>query len=96
VGSGFGSREPRADILEPVRMVGRIRAALDARGADGSLVIARTDSRPELGLDAAIDRANRYADADLVYVEFIKARAEIEAVARRVAAPKVIAVRPRL
>jgi len=88
------SRDPRADIMEPARMVGRLRAALDARGADGPLVIARTDSRPELGLDAAIDRVNRYADAgaDLVYVEFIKARAEIEAVARRVAAPKVIAV----
>ncbi|MGG5822702.1 isocitrate lyase/PEP mutase family protein [Falsiroseomonas sp. HW251] len=88
------SLDPRADIMEPARMEGRIRAALHARGAEGPLVIARTDSRPALGLDAAIDRVNRYADAgaDLVYLEFIKAREEIEAVARRVAAPKLIAV----
>jgi 2-methylisocitrate lyase-like PEP mutase family enzyme len=88
------SRDPRDDIMPPATMAGRIRAALGARGKDGPLVIARTDSRPALGLDAAIDRVNRYADAgaDLVYVEFIKERADIEAVARRVAAPKVIAV----
>lgn len=86
--------DPRLDIMAPARMAGRIRAALAARGAEGPLVIARTDSRPALGLDAAIDRANRYADAgaDLVYVEFIRAREEIEAVARRVTAPKLIAV----
>ena len=86
--------DPRDDLMSPARMAGRIRAALSARGAAGPLVIARTDSRPALGLDAAIDRANRYADtgADLVYVEFIKAREEIEAVARRVAAPKLVAV----
>lgn len=88
------SLDPRADIMEPARMEGRIRAALEARGADGPLVIARTDSRPTLGLDAAIDRANRYAEAgaDLVYIEFIRTREEIEAVARRVAAPKLVAV----
>jgi len=88
------SADPAADIMPPATMAGRIRAALEARGAAGPLVIARTDSRPTMGLDAAIDRVNRYTDAgaDLVYVEFIKAREEIEAVARRVAAPKLIAV----
>jgi 2-methylisocitrate lyase-like PEP mutase family enzyme len=88
------SADPRDDIMPPAVMAGRLRAALQARGADGPLVIARTDSRPALGLDAAVDRANRYADAgaDLVYVEFIRAREEIEAIARRVAAPKLISV----
>jgi 2-methylisocitrate lyase-like PEP mutase family enzyme len=86
--------DPRDDIMSPATMAGRISAALAARGEAGPLVIARTDSRPSLGLDAAIDRVNRYADAgaDLVYVEFIKAREDIEAVARRVSAPKLIAV----
>lgn len=88
------SADPRADIMPPRTMAGRIRAALDARSSGGPLVIARTDSRPTMGLDEAIDRANRYADAgaDLVYVEFVKTREEIEAVARRVAAPKLIAM----
>ena len=88
------SIDPRDDIMPPGTMVGRIRAALAARGETGPLVIARTDSRPAIGLEAAIDRANCYADAgaDIVYVEFIKLREDIEAVARRVEAPKLIAV----
>jgi 2-methylisocitrate lyase-like PEP mutase family enzyme len=88
------SLDPKANMMPPDRMVGQLRAALAARGQGGPLVIARTDARPTLGLDAAIDRANRYADAgaDLVYVEFIKSREEIEAVARRIGAPKLIAV----
>ncbi len=88
------SLDPRDDLMSPAVMAGRISAALEARGADGPLVIARTDSRPLLGLDEAIDRVNRYVDAgaDIGYVEFIKAAADIEAVARRVAGPKLIAV----
>src|ERR1700754_1068301 len=38
-----------------------LAAALDARSDDDLLVIARTDARASLGLDAAIERANRYA-----------------------------------
>ncbi len=88
------SADPRADLLAPETMAGRVRAALEARGSDGPLVIARTDSVRVLGIDAAVERANRYADAgaDLVYVEFIRSRADIEAVAHRVAAPKLISV----
>ena len=60
-------------VVVPVEeMVQRIYAAQDARsGDDGILIIARTDARAPLGLDEAIDRANRYADAgaDLLFVE---------------------------
>ena len=44
------------------------------------------------GLDEAVDRANRYADAgaDLVFVEAFENRGQIEQVAGRVAAPKLI------
>jgi 2-methylisocitrate lyase-like PEP mutase family enzyme len=88
------SRDPARNLLEPVAMVGRIRAGLAARGADGPLLIARTDSAPSLGLDTAIDRVNRYIDAgaDVAYVEFIRERSTIEAVARRVIGPKLISV----
>ncbi len=88
------SRDPRRNLQEPEVMIGRIRAGLAARGADGPLIIARTDSVPSLGLDAAIDRVNRYvqAGADAAYIEFIRERAAIEAVARRVDGPKLISV----
>ena len=48
-----------------------LAAALDARTDDGMLVVARTDARAPLGLDAAIERANRYAQAgaDVIFVE---------------------------
>jgi 2-methylisocitrate lyase-like PEP mutase family enzyme len=38
---------------------------------DNLLVVARTDARAPLGLDAAIERANRYAQAgaDIIFVE---------------------------
>ena len=52
-------------------MVGKIRAAVDARASAGTLVIARTDAVAVEGLQAAIDRAARYAEAgaDMLFVE---------------------------
>ncbi len=72
----------------------RLRCALQARGADPLIVIGRTDALPALGLDAAVDRAQRWQDAgvDLVFVDGIKTVAEVEAVARRVPGPKVVSI----
>ena len=67
-------------------------AALDARSDDDLLVVARTDARAPLGLDAAIERANRYAraGADIIFVEAPQGVGEIERVAREVDAPLLI------
>jgi 2-methylisocitrate lyase-like PEP mutase family enzyme len=59
-------------VVGPEEMVQRIIAARDARsGDDGILIIARTDARAPLGLDEAVDRAHRYAEAgaDILFVE---------------------------
>jgi 2-methylisocitrate lyase-like PEP mutase family enzyme len=58
-------------VIETSEMVGKIRAALDARVDDDLVLIARTDARAGHGLDAACDRAARYleAGADVVFVE---------------------------
>lgn len=87
-------RDPRANLLDVEEMLGRLRAAQRAREHPEVLLIGRTDALPVLGLEAAIDRVNRYADggADMVYVEYLKTRADMEAVARRVAAPKLISL----
>ncbi len=52
-------------------MTGRIKAAVDARLDPDFLIIARTDARTTEGIDAAIDRANLYAEAgaDILFVE---------------------------
>ncbi len=52
-------------------MVGKIRAAVDARRDRETLVIARTDAIAVEGFAAALDRAGRYAEAgaDVLFVE---------------------------
>lgn len=52
-------------------MVGKVKAALDARKDDSMLIIARTDARAVEGLDAALERAEAYyeAGADVLFIE---------------------------
>lgn len=49
----------------------KLRAAIDARGDDDLVIIARTDARAPLGLEEAIRRGQMYRDsgADVVFVE---------------------------
>jgi len=73
-------------------MVQKLRAARDA-AADADLVlIARTDAIAVEGLDAAIERALAYAaaGADVVFVEAPTSQAQMESIARRVKAPKLL------
>ena len=53
------------------QMLQRIKAGVDARRDENLLIIARTDARAIEGLDAMIERANRYieAGADVVFAE---------------------------
>src|SRR6185436_5500845 len=71
------------DVIEAAEMAEKVRAAVEARGEDGPLIIARTDARAVEGLDAALERAGRYreAGADALFVEAPETEAEIEAVA---------------
>ena len=52
-------------------MVGKVKAALDSRRSDSTLIIARTDARAVEGLDAALERAEAYheAGADVLFIE---------------------------
>lgn len=69
-----------------------LRAALDARDDPDLVLVARTDARGPLGLDAAIERANAYADAgaDVIFVEAPRSMDEIERIAKEVRAPLLI------
>ncbi len=73
-------------VIPADEMAAKIRAAAAARtDTNGIVIIARTDSRAMEGLDAALDRAERYRDAgaDILFVEAPQSVDEIEAVARR-------------
>ncbi len=58
-------------LVEAAEMVGKIKAAVDARRSDDTLIIARTDAIAVEGLEAALERGDRYADAgaDVLFVE---------------------------
>ena len=58
-------------LVSATEMAGKIRAALDARASADTLIIARTDAVAVEGLEAALDRAERYfeAGADALFVE---------------------------
>jgi 2-methylisocitrate lyase-like PEP mutase family enzyme len=79
-------------LVEVDDMVGKIRAALAARTQDGPLLIARTDARAVLGLEAAIERGNAYAGAgaEIIFIEAPQSVAEIERIAHAVRAPLLI------
>lgn len=58
--------------LVPIgEMLGKIRAAQDARTDDDTVIVARTDAISVTGLDEALERGNAYIDAgaDVLFVE---------------------------
>ncbi|MCZ2109118.1 MAG: isocitrate lyase/PEP mutase family protein [Dehalococcoidia bacterium] len=65
-------------------MVLKVRAAIAARRDPATVVIARTDAFAPLGWDEAVARAKAYraAGADLVFVDGLKTRTDIERAAR--------------
>lgn len=71
----FGGKQ----VVPAAEMEAKIQAAVDARDDRNLLIIARTDARAVEGLDAAVERAARYADAgaDLVFVEAPETRDEL-------------------
>ncbi len=79
-------------IVSVTEMVQKIQAAVEARGGSGLVLIARTDARAVLGVDAAIERGNTYAEAgaDVIFVEAPQSIEEIEHIARAVTAPLLI------
>ena len=65
--------------------VGRVRAAVDAAG--GMTIIARTDALALEGLDAALERAERYleAGAGALFIEGPREMSDVDEIARRFA-----------
>lgn len=75
-------------LISPEEMVGKIRAAVDARRSE-MLIIARTDARAVEGFEAALQRARRYKDAgaDVLFLEAPAGREELERAARTLPPP---------
>lgn len=72
-------------LVPAAEMVGKIKAALDARRKAGTLIVARTDAIAVDGLAPALERAERYVEAgcDVLFVEAPREVAELRAIAAR-------------
>lgn len=80
------------EVVALDEMLGKLRAALDARRDPALVVIARTDAASAEGLDAAVERGQRFSEAgaDLVFVEAPASVEELESLPRRISAPLVV------
>jgi 2-methylisocitrate lyase-like PEP mutase family enzyme len=65
-------------------MVGKIKAALDARQDPDTVIIARTDALGVNGFDDAMERGQRYVDAgcDVLFIEAPKSIEQMEIIGR--------------
>ena len=74
-------------LIPAAEMEGKIRAALDARRSEDTLIIARTDAIAVEGFGAAIERAEGYveAGADVLFVEAPRTDGEMSATIARFA-----------
>jgi len=68
-------------------MQGKLRAALDARRSDQTLILARTDALAVEGLDAALERAELYRECgvDALFIEALRSPAQMDAACTRFA-----------
>lgn len=67
-------------LVSKAEMVGKLKAAVDGRRSENTLIIGRTDAIAVNGIDDAIERAVAYknAGADIVFVEGYRGQAHVD------------------
>jgi 2-methylisocitrate lyase-like PEP mutase family enzyme len=81
-------------VVPADEMIGKIKAAVDARQHSDFLIIARTDARSLLGINEALDRAAAYAEqgADITFVEAPESVDEMRRIAGELTCPQIVNV----
>jgi 2-methylisocitrate lyase-like PEP mutase family enzyme len=79
-------------VISAEEMVGKVKAAVDARSSSDLLIIARSDALAVEGFDATIERAQRYieAGADVTFVEAPQTAEDIRNIPQRLSVPQVV------
>jgi 2-methylisocitrate lyase-like PEP mutase family enzyme len=79
-------------VISANEMVGKIRAAVDAREDTNFQIIARTDACAVEGFDAAIERAHAFveAGADILFIEAVETPEQIASLPKLLSAPQLI------
>lgn len=79
-------------LVSTAEMVGKIKAAADARRDADMVIIARSDARAVEGLQASIDRVNAYleAGADVGFVEAPQSAEELAVIPGKLVKPSLV------
>ncbi|KQX29395.1 isocitrate lyase/PEP mutase family protein [Variovorax sp. Root434] len=79
-------------VIGTDEMLGKIKAAVDARQDSDLLVMARTDAAAVHGFEAAIERAQKFgeAGADILFVEAVTLAEEVRAMPQRLGKPQLM------
>jgi len=80
------------EVISADEAVSKIKAAVDARTDPDFLIMARTDAAATHGFEAAVERAQRFAEAgaDILFVEAVTPADEIRALPRRLGPPQLM------
>lgn len=80
------------DVIATEEAVDKIRAAVDARRDENLLIMARTDAAAVHGFEAAIERAQKFAEAgaDILFVEAVTKEEEVRALPQRLPRPQLM------
>ena len=80
------------EVISTKEAVSKIKAAVDARQDANLLIMARTDAAATHGFEAAIERAQRFAEAgaDILFVEAVTQAEEVRALPTRLAQPQLM------
>ncbi len=80
------------DVVQASEMIGKIKAACDARRDKDLLIMARTDAAAVHGFNAAVERAQAYAEAgaDLLFVEAVTELEHVRALPQRLGTPQLM------
>src|SRR5690625_3317825 len=74
-------------LVSGAEMCGKLKAALDARHSDDTLILARTDAIAVEGFDAAMERAQSYLECgvDALFIEAPRTAEQLDAICSRFA-----------
>jgi len=80
------------EVISTQEAVGKIKAAVDARHDANLLIMARTDAAATHGFEAAVERAQRFAEAgaDILFVEAVTKEEEVRALPKRLPQPQLM------
>ena len=77
------------EVIAKEEMVGKIKAAIDARKDPDLMIIARTDARTVYGIEEALERGQAYeaAGADIIFIESPEDMAEMKKINQTITIP---------